>query len=361
MISKFKQVTFLILVFSSFILRAQIAVVVNEPINPTFTLNNAFNFQLLNSGTSSTIQWTGQVFRNNVLVASGNSQVISVSGSNNSFTNQSGAFVFNVIAIPNQSLNGDLPYGNYRICVTVNVIVNGIQEQSADDCLDKDYTPLSPPFLLSPENGEEIITPFPLLTWSPPMPVLSGVSVLYRLKLVEVLSGQTIMAAIQNNLALIDVDNLTQTSYQYPFNALALGSGKQYAWRISARSQGYDFGNTETWRFYYVSPSQPVETVAAEPYIILSKSANAEYTTKNGELYIQFDEHYNEKNLTYKIYKNGNDKEVTSDCNLEILKHQGDNRIKLDFKICSAFKKGKYRIEFYGHTTAVQSLNFVYE
>ncbi len=361
MISKIKHITILLLMFIPFILRAQIVVIVNEPVSPTFTLNNAFNFQLLNAGTSSTIQWFGEVYKNNTLVASGNSQVISVSNSNNALTNQSGSFTYNVNTISNQSLNGDLPFGNYRICVKVNVIVNGIQEQTAEDCLDKDYTPLSPPFLLSPENGEELNTPYPLLTWSPPMPVINSSPVIYKLKLVEVLSGQANVSAIQNNLALLDVDNITQPNYQYPFNALALVNGKKYAWRISARSQGYDFGNTETWCFYYTTPVQDTPSLVQEPYIILAKSSKEEYTTQNGKLYVQMDETYNERELKYKIYPYGSVNEVNTPCDLLLTKKQGDNRLVFDFHDCSSFKKGRYRIDFIGHTNTITSLNFVYE
>lgn len=340
---------------------AQVTIVVNEPVVQSLTLNNVFNFTLMQANVSSySVQWLGMIYKNNQLVASGSSQQISVSESMAQFNNSSGSFAYNTIGLTGQSLNGDLPFGNYRFCVKALIYVNGVKEQEIEDCLDKEYTPMSPPFLVSPENGEELSIPNPLLVWSPPMPILNDASLVYRLRLVEVLFNQTPINAIQSNLALLDVDNLTQTNYLYPINAPILIPGKRYAWRVSTKTVNYNFGNTETWSFVYTQPEPDTTLTGKEPHIVMARAGTAEFKTKDGFLYIQLDEHYNETNLLYKVYNQAN-QEVDVSCSEVPSKKQGDNRLNFDFKQCSSLPKGRYKMEVYGNANTIQSVYFVYE
>lgn len=349
------------LLFTCSQLFAQVTLVLNEPVVQSLRLNNVFNFTLIKANMGSySFQWFGTIYKDNKLVASGSSQQINVSESMVQVSNTSGAFSFNDIKLSGQSINGDLPFGNYRFCVRALIYIDGVQEQEVDDCLDKEYTPISPPFLVSPDNDEVLSVPNPLLVWSPPMPILNDASLVYRLKLVEVLPNQSPINAIQSNLALIDVDNLSQTNYPYPNNAPTLLAGKRYAWRVSTKTANYNFGNTETWSFVYAQPEPDTSITSKEPYIILAKANNAEFKTKDGFLYIQLDERYNEINLLYKVYNQAN-LQMSVSCSEVPNKKQGDNRLIFDFKQCSSFPKGRYKMEIYGNANTVQTVYFVYE
>lgn len=155
-------------------------------------------------------------------------------------------------AYGNQSveLTGYLPYGNYQYCL--RAIAETTNEEIGSGCIDVEITPMSPPLLLSPDNGAEVSVPNPLLVWLPPTPVNPRMGVLYDLKLVEVLPNQSPYDAVQRNYALIEPKGMKHTNLPYPANATKLEEGKTYAWKVAAKSgDGNVIGETEIWTFTY--------------------------------------------------------------------------------------------------------------
>jgi hypothetical protein len=340
--------------------QAQMQLILNEPLDAQLNLNRIFSFQLV-TGAPSTVQWKGEVYNGSALIASGESQLVTVAQGTQPFTQQTGSFVFTYKNTSKSSANGDLPFGDYRVCVKVSLVNNGIIEDVTEDCFTKEYTPLSPPYLVSPANEEEIQNPNPMLVWSPPMPILSGLKPVYKLKLVEVLSGQSCYDALQRNYALLESDNVLSTQVLYPLNAPALTPGSRYAWGISTRMGDYNFGNTEVWCFYYKKPVAEQAPDVSEPYIVVKPGINqGGYYTKEKKLYVQYDEVYNGKNFEFKLYDKAN-KDITKDCNIVLEKKQGDNRVVFDFSNCSALKKSTYRLEITNSKNDMSALFFNYE
>lgn len=113
---------------------------------------------------------------------------------------------------------------------------------------------LSQPLLLYPINGDTIFETNPILNWvSAPPPNSFNVS--YKLILVEILPGQSAIAAIQANPILASASSIQVQSYQYPLNAPTLGNHKQYAWQVKLT---YYLGNSEQATLY--SESSEVST-----------------------------------------------------------------------------------------------------
>src|SRR6186713_2365579 len=111
-----------------------------------------------------------------------------------------------------------LPVGKYLISISL-IDKPGIEQLALYD-FEQEITPISPPFLINPANNSEIEYLYPLLVWSPSLPIVPGFPVTYDLKLVEVLQNQTPGDAIQKNFAVYEQKSIRPTSLQYPANAV---------------------------------------------------------------------------------------------------------------------------------------------
>jgi hypothetical protein len=208
--------------------------------------------------------------------------------------------------------------------------VSGVEE-SASSCLDIELMPLSPPLLLSPDNESTITEDHPLLVWLPPMPV-GKEKVLYDLKLVEILPNQTPYDAIQRNFAILEKQDISGTSLQYPANAMKIESGKRYAWKVNARTADRKpVGETEVWWFTKGEPgtsAQP-ESGADRYYIILDDASGKKSVTVKERLKIVSPDHINTNELQYTVIAQ-NGKEVPKD-QIELIS-EGSGRFVLRFK-----------------------------
>jgi hypothetical protein len=237
---------------------------------------------------------------------------------------------------------GNLPYGNYTICLKA-FLVGGLEE-AATACEDVELMPLSPPLLLSPENQSTIREEYPLLIWLPPMPVGKD-KVLYDLKLVELLPNQTAYDAIQKNYAILEQRNINGTTLQYPASAMKLETGKKYAWKVIAVSGNRKpIGETEVW-WFTLNEKPKLEKGFNEGVVLLKRSDDAEYYPVIGDtLRLSFYEKYNTKEFSYKIYDAENNL-LDPKC-LELAeKKTGDNMVKINLVKCDNFKEGRYSIE----------------
>ncbi|RLI01296.1 hypothetical protein DRO30_04340, partial [Candidatus Bathyarchaeota archaeon] len=149
---------------------------------------------------------------------------------------------------------GMLPAGNYRACVYVKKV--GTDEQLlGTDCFDRTVQPITPPRLILPADGSDVIEPYPFFTWTQPVPVLPGTRITYKLRIVEVLPGQTPVEAMAANPAWFEDDDIPTTSFRYPISARALEPDKQYAWQVEAtghRSPGFPYGpSSSVFSFSY--------------------------------------------------------------------------------------------------------------
>jgi hypothetical protein len=107
--------------------------------------------------------------------------------------------------------------------------------------------PAGPPRLVSPKNGAELQQE-PLFTWMPPRPKPSG-TVSYRLKLVEVLPGQSVEEALEANPAWFERKGIRSTSFRYPVSGRRIEKGRKYAWQVTAEASGIRPLVSERWSF----------------------------------------------------------------------------------------------------------------
>ncbi|MES2779266.1 MAG: hypothetical protein V4651_05145 [Bacteroidota bacterium] len=218
------------------------------------------------------------------------------------------------ITSPVVSQNGVFPYGNYRVCLA-GYKVNAI-EPVAEDCQDAEITPMSPPLLLSPENQSSITTETPLLVWLPPMPVMNA-QVLYDLKIVEMQPNQTAYDAIQRNFGILEQQNITVTTLQYPMNAVKLEEGKKYAWKIVAKTQdGKPIGETEVWWFTFKTEkvSEDMSSIAInENYVIPKRDLDHDAINIGKKFKIYIEEYPQQLKLKFKIIDDKTQKEVEAD------------------------------------------------
>ncbi len=138
---------------------------------------------------------------------------------------------------------GKFPAGSYRICMYV--LRYRDNSLLAKDCIFHRVTLPCPPRLISPSSGDTIVKPRPLFQWTPPIPLLAGLRVRYRLKVCEIYEDQNPYEAI-NNIPHYENKNLISTSFQYPVGAKAFEDGKSYCWQVQAVDEdGFPIGGND--------------------------------------------------------------------------------------------------------------------
>ncbi|MBP6303034.1 MAG: hypothetical protein KBE37_05790 [Bacteroidia bacterium] len=235
--------------------KAQVSVQL-QPIMPVqLRLTDMWRANVMNSsGEEINAYLKGSVsYGNTTLIVEGTSQPLVLKPGINVINPASisiRGYEFNpAVNLPNLSSTELFPFGSYVICLKV---YNANSSELGASCIEAIIKPLSPPMLLSPYNEAQVHTAYPLLIWSPPTPVPSGMQVQYDLKLVEVLSGQNPADAIQRNFALIQENDLHSNLFQYPVNAVKLEPQKHYAWQVVAKGDNFLIGTTEVWSFKMV-------------------------------------------------------------------------------------------------------------
>jgi hypothetical protein len=248
-----------------------------------------------------------------------------------------------------------LPIGRYIIEISI-VEPRGIEQIATYD-YEQEITPLSPPFLISPPNNAELDILYPLLIWSPALPVSSKYKMEYDLKVVEVLMNQTPGDAIQKNFAVYEQKGIKSTTLQYPANAVKLEYNKQYAWQVAAKTSDYFIGETEVFAFTPVLKNEK-KMITSGIYGVLSRSLDAGYyTAVDKKVYFAYQEEYQSDILNFKIL-NDMAEDIRLGCSLTVKKEPGDNHFMLDLSYCSGVSKGFYTLEVWNEKNELYKLKF---
>lgn len=164
---------------------------------------------------------------------------------------------------------GLLPVGSFSVCY--NFLIDKYNKV-VQECQPVTIAPLGPLLLNQPANGSNLQEYHPLFTWLPPSPVQSLTSLKYDLKLVEVLTNQSAANAIQDNIPLVVMRNLSAANYLHTSNAPQLQANKQYAWQIIATNNLSEIAKSEIWLFSTNQESSTSTLKEASPvFIKLSK------------------------------------------------------------------------------------------
>jgi hypothetical protein len=115
--------------------------------------------------------------------------------------------------------SGMLPEGQYQLCVNFQVTMPGQSPSAppntvnAGNCGQFTIVAITPPVLLQPADGASIGTSNqPQFSWLPPSPLQSGQPMQYRLKIVEIIPGQSASDALRINQTTITNSSTATTA-----------------------------------------------------------------------------------------------------------------------------------------------------
>jgi hypothetical protein len=126
--------------------------------------------------------------------------------------------------------SGGLPQGNYSFRLILRPFGVG-------GSFTFEVKPTGPPRLISPPDGAKLGGEYPNFVWTPPTPMPRG-PVTYKLRLYEVLPGQTPDEAVKSNPPWFEQDGINSTRLSYPTGARKLDADKEYAWQVTAEGVG---------------------------------------------------------------------------------------------------------------------------
>lgn len=194
---------------------------------------------------------------------------------------------------------GRLPFGNYILCYRCLDPKDGSTIGVA--CRERNITPMLPPELINPTNGEIIETPQPLLLWRGPLPMQSqGVS--YALRLVEQPSGKTdALTAVQTRPPVVNMRQLSNLYLPFPMTAKPLEDGKSYAWQVEAWSGKVSLGVTDAWTFQVKLPKPTPVVPQFESYCWVKEVEDGSYCSPSDSLKFMYDNVDNDPILNFSI------------------------------------------------------------
>ncbi|MES2773899.1 MAG: hypothetical protein V4722_06925 [Bacteroidota bacterium] len=191
-------------------------------------------------------------------------------------------------ALADLSPNGVLPAGQYQVCYQLFLLNHSNPELAAEECVQLEVEPLSPPLLTYPDNGSVIEQAAPAFTWMPPAPLTMFGNLNYDFLLIEVFGGQSMTDAIQKNLPIQQASLLRQPVLQYPIaSGRQLEKGKTYAWQIVARDGNRYAAKSEVWSFTLKGDSVKND-LNSIPYVKLGVKELAPVIIKDGILKIEY-------------------------------------------------------------------------
>lgn len=223
--------------------------------------------------------------------------------STNNFTVAKGAGQFNINSFNPVQYNylspgfdtksqGLIPAGNYIVCYTVNS-VGAKPATLADECIQLDVEPLSPPLLIAPADSTILEVAPAQFSWIPPTPGEMFTRLNYDIIITQVNEGQKAEEAIQQNIPFYSEGNLTASMLTYKASALKFEKDKWYAWQVVARDERNYAGKTETWVFK-IGQGTKLDPPVSGVYLQLTDEAKGIYQISPGKLNLKYFSYHKE-------------------------------------------------------------------
>lgn len=187
-----------------------------------------------------------------------------------------------------QDPNGLLPVGTYQACYTV-VGQEKTALPMAENCIQLNVDPLSPPLLNTPADEGKIYTFYPQFTWLPPTPKGIFNDLSYDLILVEVQSGQGKADAIQQNIPIYSAGFVKNLYMNYPSSYRALDTSHLYAWRIVALNNGLPTAMSDIWTFRVIVPDKPTLKKQGDVYLDLKRDLSPSVASSGPTLEVTYE------------------------------------------------------------------------
>lgn len=228
--------------------------------------------------------------------------------------------------------NGFLPLGNFSVCISFFRHEHGLTFQEAEECDFIEVEPLSPPQLVMPWNESLETQPNPTFSWLPPAPVSFFTNLTYDLDIVELYEAQSAADAIQQNIPLLHQPEIAATALLYPFSAPALQYDRQYAWQITAKSNGNVVSRTEVWTFTLKRETDiPKIRTNNLPYTRLVKSDQPAYSLQVDFLKFEYFNEAGDSTWNIAIYDLDDKNLDTIPCSWDTIPIQmGQNLVNID-------------------------------
>ncbi len=258
--------------------------------------------------------------------------------------------------------NGYLTAGSYQACYTVLVSDESSGTPLAEDCVTFEVDPLSPPVLNTPADGDTLQTNIPQFTWLPPTPLNLFYNLSYQFNLVEVLSGQNPADAIQQNIPVYVNNNCSDIFMNYPSSAMALDTGKLYAWQVIAQNNFQPSAQSEVWTFRIKGTTFSLPPSDESPFIKLKREQDASIAVCTGNVKFYYTNDAGDSTVNYQItHVDANDAIEVVDSAILSLSF-GENQIVLPFVNDNRLlNNGTYLFELVNSRNETWSMKFVYK
>ncbi|MDI9364932.1 MAG: hypothetical protein QM541_08270 [Flavobacterium sp.] len=158
-------------------------------------------------------------------------------------------YSYNTIGTSNEWLKA----GKYFICYSLTKLNKG-ESPIAQECLELNVEPLTPPLLNEPSDKGKIYEIRPNFSWLAPTPLQIFSDLKYEIKLVEQQKGQSASDALKNSSPIYFENGLTQVSKVLPSSYKALEVDHDYVWQVTAYDPNYSV-KSEFWQFTVVRDS----------------------------------------------------------------------------------------------------------
>lgn len=185
----------------------------------------------------------------------------------------------------NNSVQGFIPPGNYSLCYQLSA--QNKETILAEDCLQFDCDPLSPPLLTFPQDSSDMETAPTQFSWVPPGPSMMFNELKYDLIIVNVKPGQKPEQAIVENAPFYSTANLFSNLMGYSGISGDFEKNSWYAWQVVARDGGNYAGKSEVWTFR-VKENPVEEIIKLAPYIKLTEKPSELTTVHQGVLKLEY-------------------------------------------------------------------------
>lgn len=183
---------------------------------------------------------------------------------------------------------GFLPAGNYTACYTVSRWITDYTEVVAEECINLEIQPLSPPVLNTPPDGEVLDIRAPQFTWLPPSPIQLMGDLNYDIVVTKIGTGQSAISAVQQNIPVYNTGRYRKNFLNYPASATLLDTGVNYAWCVVARNGSQVIAQSDVWTFS-VKGYQPTATEReGASFIRLQRELNTAEATCIGDVRLAY-------------------------------------------------------------------------
>lgn len=233
----------------------------------------------------------------------------------------------------NSHMSDLLEAGSYIACYNLSPLDTKLN--LAQECIDFDVEPLSPPMLTFPRDSSTLNINPTQFSWIPPTPEGMFNFLHYDVIITPINPGQTAEEAVQQNLPLYS-NNVMSNVLSYSSATPEFEKEKWYAWQVIARNEKSYAGKSETWVFKIKNPSVIKSIVEQAPFLKLKKNNFETGVAANGILKLSYRNETNDSICHIKISDQSKAGKVVALVTMNLQK--GENLIQIDLN-------KKYKLE----------------